>query len=109
MSISWKIVPLIIHSSRPGIVKENLMEPCLENNKPKILVLATLSGGYAGANAVGQQHTDYPSNTYVLPVMCPSMFPPDFYLRSFEHGIDGIVPSKVVPSVPPNSSIKPIP
>jgi F420-non-reducing hydrogenase iron-sulfur subunit len=67
------------------------MEPCLENNKPKILVLATLSGGYAGANAVGQQHTDYPSNTYVLPVMCPSMFPPEFYLRSFEHGIDGII------------------
>lgn len=59
--------------------------------KPKILILATLSGGYAGANAVGQLHTDYPANTYVLPVLCPSMFPPEFYLRTFQKGIDGII------------------
>ena len=62
-----------------------------ENHKHKILILATLSGGYAGANSVGQVHTDYPSNTYVLPVLCPSMFPPEFYLRSFDQGIDGII------------------
>jgi F420-non-reducing hydrogenase iron-sulfur subunit len=59
--------------------------------KPKILILATLSGGYAGANAVGQLHTDYPTNTYVLPVLCPSMFPPEFYIRSFQQGVDGIL------------------
>jgi F420-non-reducing hydrogenase iron-sulfur subunit len=59
--------------------------------KPKILILATISGGYAGANAVGQLHSDYPANTYILPVLCPSMFPPEFYLDSFEKGIDGII------------------
>jgi len=59
--------------------------------KPKILILATLSGGYAGADAVGQLHADYPTNTYVLPVLCPSIFPPEFYLRSFRQGIDGII------------------
>ena len=59
--------------------------------KPKILILATISGGYAGADAVGQLHTDYPSNTYILPVLCPSMFPPEFYLDSYEKGIDGII------------------
>jgi len=59
--------------------------------KPKILILATLSGGYAGADSVGQQHTDYPSNTYVLPVLCPSMFPPEFYIRSYKKGIDSII------------------
>ena len=59
--------------------------------KPKIMILATLSGGYAGADAVGQLHADYPSNTYILPVMCPSMFPPEFYIRSFKKGIDGII------------------
>jgi coenzyme F420-reducing hydrogenase delta subunit len=59
--------------------------------KPKILILATLSGGYAGADAVGQLHADYPTNTYVLPVLCPSMFAPDFYLRSYQKGIDGIL------------------
>ena len=59
--------------------------------KPKILILATLSGGYAGANAVGQLHSDYPVNTYILPVLCPSMFPSEFYLRSFKQGIDAII------------------
>jgi F420-non-reducing hydrogenase iron-sulfur subunit len=59
--------------------------------KPKILILATISGGYAGANSVGQLNTDYPANTYILPVLCPSMFPPEFYLDSFEKGIDGIL------------------
>jgi len=67
------------------------MNPNLEQKKPNILILATLSGGYAGADAVGQLHADYPSNSYVLPVLCPSMFPPEFYLRAFEHGIDGII------------------
>ena len=61
------------------------------SNKPKILILATVSGGYAGADSVGQLHADYPANTYVLPVLCPSMFSPDFYLRSYEKGIDGII------------------
>jgi coenzyme F420-reducing hydrogenase delta subunit len=67
------------------------MEPNLESRKPNILILATLSGGYAGADAVGQLHADYPSNTYILPVLCPSMFPPEFYLRAFKQGIDGII------------------
>ena len=57
----------------------------------KILILATLSGGYAGADSVGQLHAEYAPNTYILPVECPAMFPPEFYLRSFEKGIDAIV------------------
>jgi F420-non-reducing hydrogenase iron-sulfur subunit len=59
--------------------------------KPKILILATLSGGYAGADTVGQLHLDYPTNTYIFPVLCPCVFPEDFYLRAFERGIDGIL------------------
>lgn len=57
----------------------------------KILILATLSGGYAGADSVGQLHTDYAANTYIFPVVCPAMFPEAFYLRSFEQGIDSIL------------------
>ena len=68
------------------------MDNCSDlEQRPKILILATLSGGYAGADAVGQLHVDYPTNTYVLPVICPSMFSPDFYLRAFKRGIDGII------------------
>jgi len=59
--------------------------------QPKILILATLAGGYAGADSTGQVHTDYPANTYILPVMCPVMFPPEFFIRAFERGIDAII------------------
>ncbi len=59
--------------------------------QPKILILATLAGGYAGADSTGQVHLDYPANTYILPVMCPVMFPPEFFVRAFERGIDAII------------------
>ena len=59
--------------------------------RPKILILATLSGGYVGADGVGQLHVDYAPNTYILPVVCASMFPVDFYIRTFEKGMDAII------------------
>ena len=62
-----------------------------QSKQPKILILGTLSGGYAGADSTGQSHLEYPTNTYILPVMSPVMFPPEFYLRAFERGIDGIL------------------
>jgi len=67
------------------------MAEMTQKQRPKILILATLSGGYAGADSVGQLHTDYPTNTYILPVLCPCMFPESFYLRCFEQGIDAIL------------------
>ncbi len=57
----------------------------------KVLILASLSGGYRGADSVGQLHTDYPSNTYILPVISAAIFPESFYLNSFEQGIDAIL------------------
>jgi coenzyme F420-reducing hydrogenase delta subunit len=36
-------------------------------------------------------HTDYAANVYILPVVCPAMFPEEFYLRTFEKGIDAIL------------------
>jgi coenzyme F420-reducing hydrogenase delta subunit len=67
------------------------MTETIKPQQPKILILATLAGGYAGADSTGQSHVDYPANTYILPVMCPVMFPPEFFVRAFEHGIDGII------------------
>ena len=57
----------------------------------KILVLATLSGGYRGADAAGQSHLEYSPNTYILPIRTAAMFPPEFYLKAFNKGIDGII------------------
>jgi len=62
-----------------------------QNRPPKILILATLSGGYRGADAAGQSHLEYLPNAYILPVMTAAMFPPQFYLNAFERGIDGII------------------
>jgi F420-non-reducing hydrogenase iron-sulfur subunit len=67
------------------------MAELIQTHQTKILILATLAGGYAGADSTGQSHLDYPANTYILPVMCPCMFPPEFFVRAFEHGIDGII------------------
>jgi F420-non-reducing hydrogenase iron-sulfur subunit len=67
------------------------MVPNKKVKQPKILILATVAGGYAGADSTGQVHADYPTNTYILPVMCPCLFPPEFFVRTFEHGIDGII------------------
>ncbi|MEA3438675.1 MAG: hydrogenase iron-sulfur subunit [Chloroflexota bacterium] len=67
------------------------MENKEQIQNPKILILATLSGGYRGADAAGQAHLEYPPNTFILPVMSAAMFPPKFYLRAFEQGIDAIL------------------
>jgi coenzyme F420-reducing hydrogenase delta subunit len=61
------------------------------SEETKILILATLSGGYPGADSVGQIHASYAPNTYIVPVVCPAMFPETFYLRTFERGIDAIL------------------
>jgi coenzyme F420-reducing hydrogenase delta subunit len=59
--------------------------------RTKILILGTLSGGYRAADSVGQIHTDYPSNTYILPILSAAMFSEAFYLDAFEKGIDAII------------------
>jgi coenzyme F420-reducing hydrogenase delta subunit len=67
------------------------METAVPHKEPKILILATLSGGYRGADGAGQLHAEYSPNTYILPVVDPSMFSEDFYLRAFERGMDAII------------------
>ncbi|MCF8107982.1 MAG: hydrogenase iron-sulfur subunit [Desulfohalobiaceae bacterium] len=57
----------------------------------KILILATESCAYPGANSVGQAHSGYPSNTYILRVRAPVLFSEQFYLDSFAKGISGII------------------
>ncbi len=63
------------------------------NNTPdgKILILATETCAYPGANSVGQAHSSYPANTYILRVRAPVLFPETFYLDCFRKGIGGII------------------
>jgi coenzyme F420-reducing hydrogenase delta subunit len=58
---------------------------------PKILILATTSCAYPGADATGQAHLSYPTNTYIVNVPSPAVFPEQFYFDCFERGIGGII------------------
>ena len=62
-----------------------------QQKKPKILILASETCAYPGADNVGQIHAEYPTNTYVIRVPAPVVYPEDFYLRCFEKGIAGII------------------
>ena len=57
----------------------------------KILILATESCAYPGANSVGQAHATYPANTYIMRVRAPVLFPDRFYMDCFKKGISGII------------------
>ncbi len=57
----------------------------------KILILATESCAYPGANSVGQAHSSYPANTYIMRVRAPVLFPEHFYIDCFKKGISGII------------------
>lgn len=63
----------------------------LGTQEPKILILATEHCAYPGANSVGQSHSSYAPNTYILRVRSPAMFPEGFYLDCFKKGIGGII------------------
>jgi coenzyme F420-reducing hydrogenase delta subunit len=58
---------------------------------PKILIIATNACAYPGADYAGQTHAEYATNTYIIRVPAPVVFPEDFYLRCFRKGIDGII------------------
>jgi len=57
----------------------------------KILILATESCAYPGADSVGQAHSSYPTNTYILRVKAPVLFPEQFYIDCFKKGVSGII------------------
>lgn len=61
------------------------------NYQPRLLMLATMSCAYPGADAVGKARIEYYPRVHILGMPAPVMFPKDFYLRSFAQGIDGII------------------
>jgi coenzyme F420-reducing hydrogenase delta subunit len=67
------------------------MSTAASQNNGKILIMATESCAYPGANSVGQSHSSYPANTYILRVRAPALFPEHFYMDCFQKGIGGII------------------
>ena len=67
------------------------MEQTERVQRPKILILATESCAYPGADNVGQIHAEYPANAFVVRVPAPVVFPEAFFLRCFDKGFAGII------------------
>ncbi len=67
------------------------MSPQAKEQQNKILILATETCAYPGADSVGQAHSTYPANTYILRVRAPVLFPESFYIDCFKKGISGIM------------------
>jgi F420-non-reducing hydrogenase iron-sulfur subunit len=68
-----------------------MMSPQAKKEQNKILILATETCAYPGADSVGQAHSTYPANTYILRIRAPVLFPESFYIDCFKKGISGII------------------
>lgn len=69
----------------------NEVKPEMKEVTPKILLITNKACSYPGVDNAGQQHLEYPANTYVLDTLCPVMFPDQFYIDTLAKGIDGII------------------
>jgi len=61
--------------------------------EPKIIAFACNWCTYAAADLAGTSRVQYPPNVYIVRVMCSGMINPDYVLRAFEQGADGVIVS----------------
>lgn len=59
--------------------------------EPKIVGFLCNWCSYAGADAAGAQHRDVPANLKVVRVMCSGRVDPQFILKAFKEGADGVM------------------
>lgn len=59
--------------------------------EPKIVGFLCNWCSYAGADKAGASQLQYPPNVSVLRVMCTGRIDPQFVLKAFEQGADGVV------------------
>lgn len=62
-----------------------------KNWEPKILVFACNWCTYAGADLAGLSRLQYPPNIRILRVPCSGRVNPQFVIRAFQRGIDGVL------------------
>ena len=59
--------------------------------EPKILAFCCNWCSYAGADLAGVSRYQYPPNVRIIRVMCSGRIDPEFILRAFQKGIDGVM------------------
>lgn len=73
-----------------GILEENEMSAEFE---PRIIAFCCNWCAYAGADLAGVSRIQYPHNIRVIRVMCSGRVSPDFILKAFQKGADGVLVS----------------
>jgi F420-non-reducing hydrogenase iron-sulfur subunit len=62
-----------------------------ETFEPKIVGFLCNWCSYAGADKAGTAQIPYPSNVDVIKVMCSGRVDPQFVMKAFEKGADGVI------------------
>jgi F420-non-reducing hydrogenase iron-sulfur subunit len=62
-----------------------------ENFEPKIVGFLCNWCSYAGADKAGTAQSPYPPNVNVIKVMCSGRVDPQFVMKAFENGADGVI------------------
>ena len=65
--------------------------PVTENREPKVLVFCCNWCTYAGADLAGLNRMKYPENIRIIRVPCSSRVNPQFIIRAFQKGCDGVL------------------
>jgi coenzyme F420-reducing hydrogenase delta subunit len=77
----------MIHAQAPSTASDEVPADW----KAKVLVFCCNWCSYAGADLAGVSRLQMPSNFRVIRVMCSARVDPDFVLRAFQKGADGIL------------------
>ena len=59
--------------------------------EPKVVAFCCNWCSYAGADLAGVSRMQYPPNARVIRIMCTGRLEPEFILRAFELGADGVL------------------
>ncbi|RLB43430.1 MAG: hydrogenase iron-sulfur subunit [Deltaproteobacteria bacterium] len=62
-----------------------------EEFDPKIVVFACNWCAYSAADLAGVSRLQYPPNLRIIRVMCSGRVNPNFILKAFENGADGVM------------------
>ena len=76
-------------SATPNAGGEHKVEP--EDFEPRILVFCCNWCSYAGADLAGVSRLQMPPHFRVIRVMCSARVDPEFVLRAFQKGADGVL------------------
>ncbi len=79
------------HFTTEQIFAEIRGGPEIDNFEPKIVAFLCNWCSYAGADAAGSSRKTYAPNVRIIRVMCTGRVEPEFVLKAFQSGADGVL------------------